>query len=363
MNGAYNPWLVTLSVIIAIFASFTVFHLAGRIKTAHHFALKSLLFMAAFAMGGGIWSMHFVAMLAFNLPVAVNYDVLITLISLLVAIFMTGVALFTVNYRRMTFAKLVAGGVFMGTGIVSMHYIGMAAMLVQARISYDVPWVAASVAIAIVVSTAALWLAFNLRIAWHKLGSALVMGGAISGMHFTGMAAASFQPSSSPVTYDSLAIAPSFLAVIIAIATFIYLIFALFSALPDDPNMSLRETGANPNNSQGYIKKLPIYHNKKVALLELGNVIHLRANGHRTTVFTRDGQHECNLSVTELEAKLDPRAFIRVHRSHIINIQYAKAFERETDQATIIVDSESDRETKIPVSREKVQGLRTMLGI
>ena len=361
MNGLYNLWLVALSIIIAIFASFTVFHLAGRIKTSHHFALKSLLFMAALAMGGGIWSMHFVAMLAFSLPVPVSYDVLITLISLLVAIFMTGVALFTMSYRLMTFTKLLAGGIFMGTGIVSMHYIGMAAMLVEAHIAYDTPWVAVSVAIAILASTAALWLAFNLRIAWHKIGSALLMGGAIAGMHFTGMAAASFQPSSSPMTYDSLAIAPSFLAVIIAVATFVYLIFALLSALPDDPNRSLRETDANPNNRQDYIKKLPIYHDKRIALLELGNVIHLRANGHHTTAFTCDGQHACNLSVTDLEAKLDPRTFIRVHRSHIINIQYAKSFERETDQAMIVV--ESDGETKIPVSREKVQALRTMLGI
>lgn len=361
MNGTYNLWLVALSIVIAFFASFTVFHLAGRIQAVHHFALKSLLFMAALAMGGGIWSMHFVAMLAFNLPVPVNYDVLTTLISLLVAIFMTGVALFTVSYRQMTFAKLAAGGFFMGTGIVSMHYIGMAAMLVEARISYDTLLVATSVAIAIVASTAALWLAFNLRIAWHKVGSALLMGGAIAGMHFTGMAAASFQAASLPSSYDSLAIAPSFLAVIIAVATFVYLIFALLSALPDDPNLSQRQPEATTRDGQNFIKKLPIYRDRKVALLELQNVIHLRANGHHTTAFTCDGQHECNLSVTELEAKLDPRTFIRVHRSHIINIQYAKAFERETDQATIVV--ESDGETKIPVSREKVQALRTMLGI
>ena len=361
MSGTYNPWLVFLSIIIAFFASFTVFHLAGRIKAAHHFALKSLLFMAALAMGGGIWSMHFVAMLAFSLPVPVNYDVLITLISLLVAIFMTGVALFTVSYRQMTPSKLAAGGVFMGTGIVSMHYIGMAAMLVEASISYDPTLVALSVVIAIVTSTAALWLAFNLRIAWHKAGSALLMGGAIAGMHFTGMAAAGFEAASLPTSYDSLAIAPSFLAVIIAIATFVYLIFALLSALPDDPNMSQREIGAASGDAQNFIKKLPIYRDKKVALLELENVIHLRANGHRTTAYTCDGQHECNLSVTELEAKLDPRTFIRVHRSHIINIQYAKAFERETDQAAIVVDS--GEETKIPVSREKVQALRAMLGI
>ena len=155
MTEIYNPWLVALSVIIAVFASFTVFHLAGRFKTSRRFTMKSLLAMSALAMGGGIWSMHFVAMLAFALPVPVNYDVLITLISLLVAIFMTGVGLFTVSYREMTPTKLSAGGVFMGVGIVSMHYIGMAAMRVQAVLVYDPPPAAASVGNAIPASQAA----------------------------------------------------------------------------------------------------------------------------------------------------------------------------------------------------------------
>ena len=187
------------------------------------------------------------------------------------------------------------------------------------------------------------------------------MGGAISGMHYTAMAALTFRPAEFAVVYDSLAIAPPLLAVIIAVATFIYFIFALLSALPDDANWARRRAPGLSSDGHDYIKKLPISQNKKVTLLELAQVIHLQADGHYTAVYTSQDRHLCNLSVSDLETKLDPRMFIRVHRSHIVNIQYAKSFERQTDQATIVVDRNG--ETRIPVSRDKVQALRTMLGI
>jgi len=296
----------------------------------------------------------------------VNYDVLITLISLLVAIFMAGVGIFTVSYGEPSTTKLLVGGTFTGIGIVSMHYIGMAAMRVDAMMMHD-PWlVAASVVIAIIASTAALWLAQNLRVAWHKVGAAVVMGGAISGMHFTAMAACSFQPGEVRASYDALAISPSLLAIFIALATFAYLIFASLSALPE----RLNRAGAAAGNGrvdeplgerpepQDFLKKLPVLHNRQITLLELDQVIHVKADGHYTSIFTSDGQYLCNLSMSEVEAKLDPQIFVRVHRSHIVNIHYAKSFERLPDHAMIVVEGES----RIPVSRERVQMLRTMLG-
>jgi len=367
MIGTYSSWLVALSIVTAIFASFTVFHLVGRSRMPQRFSQKSLLLMSALAMGGGIWSMHFIAMLAFNLPVPVNYDVLITLISLLVAIFMAGIGIFVVSYGSMSTTKLLVGGTFTGVGIVSMHYIGMAAMRVQAMMMHDMLLVAASVVIAVIASTAALWLARNLTVAWHKLGSAVLMGGAISGMHFTAMAAVSFEPAQFPV-YDALAIAPSLLAIFIAIATFVYLIFALLSALPETLEKPAEAATSGNGHADArpeaqtpdFLKKLPVLHNKAITLLELDQVIHVKADGHYTAIFTQEGQFLCNLSMSEVEAKLDPQVFVRVHRSHIINIRYAKSFERQPDHAMIVVDDKG--ESRIPVSRERVQMLRTMLG-
>jgi diguanylate cyclase len=362
MIGTYNSWLVALSIITAIFASFTVFHLVGRSKSSHRFSQKSLLLMSALAMGGGIWSMHFVAMLAFKLPVPVNYDVLITLISLLVAIFMSGIGIFLVNYQQQTMAKLLVGGSFTGVGIVSMHYIGMEAMRVQAMMTYDALLVTASVVIAVIASTSALWLARNLRIAWHKVGSAVMMGSAISGMHFTGMAAVSFQTADTPAAYDALAIAPSLLAVIIAMATFAYLIFALLSALPETLNGGLPGDMDNGRpNAQEFLKKLPVYHNKKITLLKLDDVIHVQADGHYTAIYTSEGRHLCNFSMAEVEMKLDPQVFVRVHRSHIVNIRYAKSFERLMDHAMLVVDD--SEQSRIPISRDRIPILREILGL
>jgi len=359
MVGTYNPWLVALSITTAVFASFTVFHLVGRIQFAYRLAPKALLFIGAIAMGGGIWSMHFIAMLAFNIPMPVDYDVLTTLISLFVAIFMTAIGLITVSYGHMTALKLLTGGTFMGLGIAAMHYIGMAAMRMQATTDYNFWLVTLSIFIAIITSTAALWLAFNLRSLWHKTGSALVMGAAIAGMHYTGMAATGFTPAPTPVADTALAMAPSSLAIAIAVAAFVYFIFALLCVLPDKPFQWM--AAGQPHNGQDFIKKLPVYQNRKVTLLNLEQVIHLKADGHYTTVFMDKGRHFCNLSLSELETKLDPELFVRVHRSHIINIHYAKSFERLLDHALVIVDGDS--ETRIPVSRDKVHRLCSMLGI
>lgn len=361
MIGTYDPWLVALSVTTAVFASFTVIHLVGRLYIGHRLAPKALLLICAIAMGGGIWSMHFIAMLAFNVSMAVNYDLLTTLISLFVAIFMTGIGLITVSYGQRTLPKLLAGGLFMGLGIAAMHYIGMAAMRMQASMAYDAMLVMVSVLIAIMTSMAALWLAFNLHNAWHKIAGALVMGAAISGMHYTGMAATTFTPMQAPIMHTSLAIEPSLLAVAIAVATFLYFVFAFLCVLPDKPFQWMAV--APPHNGQDFIKKLPIYQHKKVTLLNLDQVIHLQADGHYTTVFMDKGRHFCQLSLSELETKLDPQSFIRVHRSHIINIRYAKSFERQLDHTLVVVDGGGGADTRIPVSREKVHRLRSMLGI
>jgi PAS domain S-box-containing protein len=151
-------------------------------------------------MGTGIWAMHFTGMQAFKTPMPVTYDVPITLLSMAIAIAVSALALFVVSRRMIRPSQLLVAGSVMGIGIASMHYTGMAAMQMPATISYDPLLFTLSVLIAIVASIAALWLAFRFSIAsnaggkwqWAKAGSALVMGAAIVGMHYTGMAAANF---------------------------------------------------------------------------------------------------------------------------------------------------------------------------
>jgi two-component system, sensor histidine kinase and response regulator len=202
MTGSYDYHLVALSVLIAVCASYAALELAGR--TTDTLGRLRLVWLAggAGAMGLGIWSMHYIGMLAFSLPVPVLYDWPTVLLSFVDAVFASGVALFVVSRKRLGWPRAIAGGVIMGGGIATMHYTGMAAMRLPAMCSYDPLLLDLSVVFAVVISLVAIWLTFHFREetsasgAW-KTVSAIVMGSAIPVMHYTGMAAARFTPSAT----------------------------------------------------------------------------------------------------------------------------------------------------------------------
>ena len=198
--GHYDYRLVAVSVVIAICASYAALDLAGRVTAARGRAQAFWLTGGAIAMGLGIWSMHYIGMLAFSLPMPVEYDWPTVLLSLISAIIASAIALYVVSRKNMHVWNAVAGSVFMGLGIAAMHYIGMEAMRMSAMCHYSIPIVTLSVVLAIVISLVALWLVFRSReqtagIGWRKFSSAMVMGAAIPVMHYTGMAAASFMKS------------------------------------------------------------------------------------------------------------------------------------------------------------------------
>ncbi len=235
MPVSYDPLLIALSVIIAVFGAYTCFQMAARLSTTHGLWRKALLAGAAVAMGGGIWSMHFVGMLALSLPVIVNYDTLLTLLSALVSVMMTGIALFFAGIGAPTRLKLAGAGLFMGLGISSMHYVGMSAIRANCVIQYSPTLVVASIVVGILASTAALWLAFNLRRGWHIFPAAGVMGIAVSGMHYTAMAAATFLavPADVEIVFEAPSISQPLLAILVAVATFLIFGFALLTAIPE----------------------------------------------------------------------------------------------------------------------------------
>jgi PAS domain S-box-containing protein len=201
MKGSYDYRLVVLSVLIAICAAYAALELAGRTTAAKGRVRLAWLAGGATAMGLGIWSMHYIGMLAFSLPIPVLYDWPTVLLSLLAAIFASAVALFVVSRKQMGWVSALVGSVIMGGGIATMHYTGMAAMRLRATCSYDPLLLTLSVLSAIAISLVALWLTFRFREdvkiqpLW-RMCSAVVMGAAIPVMHYTGMAAARFMPSS-----------------------------------------------------------------------------------------------------------------------------------------------------------------------
>jgi NO-binding membrane sensor protein with MHYT domain/two-component sensor histidine kinase len=202
MNGSYDSWLVLLSVIVAVFASFVALDLGARLSAAHRSAAGRSLWLlgGAWSMGTGIWSMHFIGMLAFRLPVPLSFDLPITLLSGVPALLASALALVTVSRESLGTRRMLIAGALMGAGIVSMHYIGMQAMRMEPPIRYQPALAALSVAIAMAASVVALWCAYRLRMEtvvsafWKKAGSAVLMGSGIYGMHYTAMVAARFAP-------------------------------------------------------------------------------------------------------------------------------------------------------------------------
>ncbi|MGO0062887.1 sensor histidine kinase [Brevibacillus fluminis] len=196
IHGSYDWVLVVFSYVVAVVSSYTVLDLVGRISTSSGTSRLNWLLFGAIAMGMGIWSMHFVGMLAFTLPVPIPYDLPIVTLSVLIAIIASFIALYVVGREQVTLLQLLGGGMLLASGITAMHYTGMAAM--QVDITYDPVFFLLSIAIAIIASIAALWLSFYFRrdmggsAVWKKLGSGLIMGAAIVGMHYTGMMAAHF---------------------------------------------------------------------------------------------------------------------------------------------------------------------------
>jgi methyl-accepting chemotaxis protein PixJ len=237
--STYDMRLVLLSYVIAVFASYTALDLAGRVTTSQGSRRNFWWFGGACAMGVGIWSMHFVAMLAFSLSIPISYDIGITLASMVAGIIASGIALFVVSRKALSMTQLILGGILMGAGIGAMHYTGMAAMRMAAKIWYDPTLFAISIVVAVTVSIVALWLAFHLRGEsgtvgnLQKMVSALVIGGAIVGMNFTGQAATNFTPINAGTAFNSEAYQSgnSWLAIAIGIATSFILGAVLLSSL------------------------------------------------------------------------------------------------------------------------------------
>ncbi|MCT8166497.1 MULTISPECIES: putative bifunctional diguanylate cyclase/phosphodiesterase [unclassified Pseudomonas] len=199
--GSYSSALVLISLCVAILASYTALDLTGRLTTAKGRAVYLWMGGGALAMGFGIWSMHFIGMLAFSLPVELGYDIGLTAFSLLIAVLSAGFALWMVSQPSLPWQALSFGALIMGGGISCMHYTGMAALRMSPGIDYDPTLFGMSLVIAVGASAAALWIAFRLRrhtpyVRQVRGLAAVLMGIAIVGMHFTGMAAANFSEGS-----------------------------------------------------------------------------------------------------------------------------------------------------------------------
>lgn len=233
---SYDSFTVIVSILVAMLASFTALDMAGRVASSTGKVALVWLFGGGFAMGVGIWAMHFIGMLSMSLDMVMSYDPTLTVTSMVVAVLASVFALWLVcSTPTLPWLRLCGGSVVLGSGVVAMHYTGMAALMFTPGITWNWGWVAASVAIALVASGAALWLAFNLReghgrVTALRLGASVVMGCAIAGMHYTGMAAANF-PMHSHATH--MGVNSNWLAVVVTVVTLAILGITLLVSMLD----------------------------------------------------------------------------------------------------------------------------------
>ena len=236
VHTGYNPALVALSLAIAVLASYTALDLGGRVRGTASRLRWAWLLGAALAMGGGIWSMHFVGMLAFEMGLPAAYDVGRTLLSLVIAIGVTGAALAWLGRSRAGRWDVLVAGPVMGIGVAAMHYTGMAAMRMPGQLAYSMPIVALSVGIAVTAATVALWLTFRPTSIWQRFAAALIMGVAVAGMHYTGMAAATItaeEAGAHSAHFAATSVDQQNLALYVAGITFVILFLAMLASAFD----------------------------------------------------------------------------------------------------------------------------------
>jgi diguanylate cyclase (GGDEF)-like protein len=238
--GNYQASLVIASIVIAIGAAYTALDLANRMHAARGKVLYIWWGAGSCALGFGIWSMHFVGMLSFHLPIPLAYDLTITFVSLLIAILASAFALYRMNQDDVPSLDLLLSSTLIGVSIAGMHYTGMAALKMSPSIQYDLPKVISSVGIAILASFVALWITFklqrtsNVSVRFLKFCAAILLGIAIAGMHFTGMSAANF-PIGSVCTAlnNNLSLNSEWLAEFVIVITFFVLAMTLLISLID----------------------------------------------------------------------------------------------------------------------------------
>ncbi|HVZ53967.1 MAG TPA: MHYT domain-containing protein, partial [Pseudolabrys sp.] len=386
MQVSYEPWLVLLSIVIAAQGAYVALHLAVQIGDAAGMRRRLLLAGAAFSFGVAIWAMHFVGMLAARLPFPVDYLVFPTLLSFLVCVIVVGAAVYATSSGPFTPMRLTLSACLMGAGIFSMHYIGMSALDASAIMVHDRLFVAASMAIAIAASGLALWLANGRGKRPPLILSAIAFGFAVSGMHYTAMAGMTLYPL--PITSTGAPVlSTDLLAIVVAVVAFCVSALFLLFLVPDRSKGEEKSASAPSENEIAasapvdfvaagdaaptelgrgtyaplggagapppkVARHLPVERDGATHFVSVEEIVAVHANAHYTYVFNGSAKLFCPLAIGEVEQRLDKSRFLRVHRSHIVNIEHVTGYRRSGDNE--LVEMAASGPYTVPVSRSRV---------
>lgn len=385
MFSDHNVYLVALSILVAIQASYVGLNLALRIPGAFALNRRLLIAASAITLSVGIWSMHFIGMLSMGMASKVDYLVLPTLLSLLLCVLVVGIAVYLASLRSRHLMAVAAG--VMGLGITTMHYVGMIALNSSARMSYDPTYVIGSFVIAVTASGLALWLAFSAERRPPLFLCATFLGCAVSGMHYTAMEGTAFDfstagpiASTSFISSDTLAVIVSFVAFAISGIFMLTLVPKRMAGNRDNPDLKTREDSSDDFSDTGIdgqgarepvaaetagllnavsANLLPIEKNGNRFHIAANEVISVHANAHYTYIFNGRDDLFCSLSITEIFERLPKPAFYRTHRSYIVNLAHVGRVMKSGDAAVAELNSPVRR--TVPISRARVADLRQEL--
>lgn len=383
LDYTYDLPLVAASVAISFMAAFTGLTLTNGISSLSQNRRKALVVMASFALGGGIWSMHFVAMLAMRFPVTVYYDALYTLGSVLIAVLLAGTALLLLHFVPRTPKIMALAGGLLGFGIIAMHYVGMAGM--RGCLPVFAPAGAMlSTLLAVMLGIAAVWVGYGRRTKQNILFATVVFALSVAIVHYMAMFWTGF--GTIPATSDfTPTIENGVLALIVTLAAFVicgtFLLSAVTFVLPSretateavtraaahedlsGPSVQAGESETPIVREPGRIPiRVPYEQDKKTHFISSGEIAAVRAEGHYSVLYVRDEKLFCPWSISTAEQRLPAPVFQRTHRSYLVNIEHVSGFERRKDNGACLFDGIASLKT-VPVSRSRVNPLREALGL
>jgi diguanylate cyclase len=364
----YNPILVILSVVVAIQAGYVGISLALFIPTTFANHRRFLIAGSALTLAVGIWSMHFIGMLAVKTSIPIDYGVLPTLLSFLICGLVTGVAVYLASLRSQFI--LVLAAVLMGLGITTMHYVGMRAVHSVMHMTHDPVYAVASIAIAIAASGITLWLAFSAHRRPPLFLCALVFGCAVSGMHYTAMAGTTLDMATTQATTAKSLISSDILATIVSVVacsiSAVFMLALIPAGAKEASSKSVPSPPVAPSTPEHPADLLadgalllPTEKNGKRCHIAPGDIASVHSNAHYTYIFNGREDLFCPLSITDIAARLPEGMFPRTHRSYIVNLAFVVRIRKSGDAGVVELDTPVRR--TVPVSRSRLAALREEL--
>ena len=352
----HNGLLVFLSLLVALVAGFTGLSLTKDLSSKSFSQRKIAVALASFALGGGIWSMHFVAMLGLQMPILFYYDAAITLVSALIAVLLVAVALGLLHFTNRTPVTIIAAGGITGIGILAMHYDGMAGLQL-CRAVYTAPGLLIAFVAAMFMCIMAFRVAYTNRNDKNIVIGTVGFGGAVFSVHFFAMWGTNFF-SVDQLTEFGPSISNEIMAIGVILTSFVILgAFLWVSATFLTPPLVTEDEDSDAPRTERIA--LPCESDGKRVFVLAQDVSFLRADGHYTQVYTDAGRLFCAWPITQAAKRLLPTGFIKVHRSYLVNPSKIARFERGKDKGSILFAQ--DLLPPVPVSRSKVKDVQEMM--